>query len=516
MIDTHLPDTVQFQKRMPWLIALNSVAAVLVILLLDLFSPLHPANLRLMPDQDFFQLVGKVWAEGGVPYRDIWNQKGPFIFLVNMLGWRLTGNEYGIVIIECVFLLATMWFLWLTINTINDHMRRSNANVPAQSRISDMLVLWICVLWVSICLPGSWNMTELFCLPFLSASAWLLLRSLFSYQDFPSDHDAWHIPFFWAYAHGLAFGVCLMTRLSNAVGVCAGLLILTVLLIMRRRWSNLGICVLEFLAGAATFFVPFAVYFAAHGVFYEFMYGTVLYNLHYAGGLSATAGIPSLSTLVLVFAIPAAMLFTGVIHMARHKAVSCDMIFLVLSSALFSVLFFQMFAIQTGSYLHYTMIDVVFLPMVMIPAAAFLRNRRPRVIALTCVAAVLLGYAVARTRQVMDWPNFDNTQMVRLTEQSQGSIAFYNMNSLAYTLNDVKPAYPYAVFQDWQAEFSDDLRSKIADSYVQPRTKILVVQQYGDLTPVISDTLKTKYRFVRSFTDISGTYSIYQRIKHAA
>ena len=89
------------------------------------------------------------------------------------------------------------------------------------------------------------------------------------------------------------------------------------------------------------------------------------------------------------------------------------------------------------------------------------------------------------------------------------------MNALAYTLNDVKPAYPYAVFQDWQAEFSDDLRIKIADSYAQPRTKILVVQQYGNLTPVIADSLKTRYRLVRSFTDDSGTYSIYQRIGHA-
>lgn len=49
------------------------------------------------------------------------------------------------------------------------------------------------------------------------------------------------------------------------------------------------------------------------------------------------------------------------------------------------------------------------------------------------------------------------------------------MNTLAYMLNDVKPAYPYAVFQDWQAEFSDNPRTKIIDSYAQPRTKMLVV-----------------------------------------
>lgn len=464
-----------------------------------------------MPDQDFFQLVGKVWAEGGVPYRDIWDQKGPFIFFVNMLGWKLTGNGYGIVIIECVFLLAAMWFLWLIIGTVFDH-ERPDSRESAQSYAISMLTLWICVLWIAICMPGSWNMTEMFCLPFLAASAWLLLRSLFAYQDHPTNRDVWHIPGTWAYVHGLAFGVCFMTRLSNAMGVCVGLLALTVLLIMRQAWKNLGTCILGFLAGVATFFIPFAVYFAAHGVFYEFMYGTVLYNLHYAGGLNATAGIPGLTTLVLVFIVPAIMLMTGVVRAIQRKAITCSSVFLILGSVAFSVLFFQMFAIQTGSYLHYTLIDVVFLPMALIPAIILFRNQLLRIAALACVAVLLLGYAGLRTRQVMTWPEFDNTWVAQLTEQSQGSIAFYNMNSLAYTLNDVTPTYPYAVFQDWQAEFSNEMRTKIINSYSQPSTEILVVQQYGDLTPVITDVLNAKYQFVRSLTDDFGTYSIYQRI----
>lgn len=507
--------TIQLRARTLVCGLANACLAVIAIFLLDLFSPLHQKNLLLMPDQDFFQLTGKVWAEGGVPYRDIWDQKGPFIFFVNMLGWKLTGNGYGIVIIECAFLLATMWFLWLTIGTVNSHEHLLTNRKPTESRVTNMLELWICVFWIAVCMPGSWNMTELFCLPFLAASAWLLARSLFAYQDSPANRSDWRVPVSWAYVHGLAFGVCFMTRLSNAVGVCVGVLVLAILLIMRKTWKNLGTCILGFLAGVATFFVPFAVYFAAHGVFYEFMYGTVLYNLHYAGGLSAALGIPGGSTLVLVFAVPVAMLLMGIIRSIRRRAFTCDSVFLVLGSLVFAALFFQMFAIPTGSYLHYTVIDAVFLPLALVPVANVLRNQLPRVVALTCVAALLLGYAGLRTRQVGAWPEFDNTWVARLTEQSHGSIAFYNMNALAYTLNDVKPAYPYAVFQDWQAEFSDDLRTKIVDSYAQPRTKMLVVQQYGNLTPVITDTLKTKYRFIRSFTDKVGTYRIYQRIPHA-
>ena len=509
------PHTTQRPKNTPLHIMLNAAAAIAAVVLLDLFSPEHRANLHLMPDQDFFQFAGKVWAEGGVPYRDIWDQKGPFIFFVNMLGWKLTGNGYGIVIVECIFLLITMWFLWLSIGTVHDHERPSGDGRLAYSHAADALTLWICVFWIAVCLPGSWNMTELFCLPFLAASAWLMMRSLFAYQDHPTNRDVWRIPGTWAYVHGLAFGVCFMTRLSNAAGVCVGVLVLTVLMLMRKTWKNLGTCILGFLAGVATFFIPFAVYFAAHGVFYEFMYGTVLYNLHYAGGLNAASGISGVSTLALVFAVPAAMLLTGIIRSIRRKAFTCDSVFLVLGSLVFAALFFQMFAIPTGSYLHYTVIDVVFLPLVLAPVTNVLHHQLPRLVALSCVVSLLFGYAGLRTHQVEAWPEFDNTWVARLAKQSHGSIAFYNMNALAYTLNDVKPVYPYAVFQDWQAEFSDDLRTKIVDSYAQPRTEMLVVQQYGNLTPVITDTLKTKYRLIRSLTDEVGTYRIYQRIPHA-
>lgn len=144
----------QRPKNTPLHIMLNAAAAIAAVVLLDLFSPAHRANLHLMPDQDFFQFAGKVWAEGGVPYRDIWDQKGPFIFFVNMLGWKLTGNGYGIVIVECIFLLATMWFLWLAIGTVHRHECLLANRKPAGSRGTDMLGLWVCVFWIAVCLPG--------------------------------------------------------------------------------------------------------------------------------------------------------------------------------------------------------------------------------------------------------------------------------------------------------------------------------------------------------------------------
>ena len=75
-------------------IVLNSAFVTVLITLTDILSPIYPRVLETWySDQYIFELTGKMWAEGGVPYVDFWDQKGPLIFLFNMLGWKLTGSS---------------------------------------------------------------------------------------------------------------------------------------------------------------------------------------------------------------------------------------------------------------------------------------------------------------------------------------------------------------------------------------------------------------------------------------
>lgn len=56
-------------------------------------------------DSNMFQVIGKYWASGeALPYRDIWDLKGPIIFFVNALGYWLTGDKLGVFFIQLVSL----------------------------------------------------------------------------------------------------------------------------------------------------------------------------------------------------------------------------------------------------------------------------------------------------------------------------------------------------------------------------------------------------------------------------
>ena len=51
-------------------------------------------------DNAIFQIIGRGWVEGKIPYVDLWDQKGPLIYFINALGYWLTGNQTGIFLIE--------------------------------------------------------------------------------------------------------------------------------------------------------------------------------------------------------------------------------------------------------------------------------------------------------------------------------------------------------------------------------------------------------------------------------
>lgn len=57
-------------------------------------------------DSAFFLLMGKGVTQGKIPYLDLYDQKGPMIFYVNALGYLLTGDRYGIFLMQIVNLTA--------------------------------------------------------------------------------------------------------------------------------------------------------------------------------------------------------------------------------------------------------------------------------------------------------------------------------------------------------------------------------------------------------------------------
>lgn len=70
-------------------------------------SPLFPYYYG--GDSAQFLTIGKAWYLGKVPYIDLFDHKGPFIFWIDMLGfWLANGQKYGVAFIQCFFLFFSL------------------------------------------------------------------------------------------------------------------------------------------------------------------------------------------------------------------------------------------------------------------------------------------------------------------------------------------------------------------------------------------------------------------------
>jgi hypothetical protein len=113
-------------------------------------------------DSAVYKLVGKSWAEGLLPYVDIWDQKGPLIHAVDALGYKCFGADIGIFFIQIVSLYITAIFSFKS-------LKLSYAQLPS------LLLTFFLVLSLSINYDGG-NLVEEYLLPFISISYYFLLK----------------------------------------------------------------------------------------------------------------------------------------------------------------------------------------------------------------------------------------------------------------------------------------------------------------------------------------------------
>ncbi|HAH71054.1 MAG TPA: hypothetical protein DCL74_04905 [Succinivibrionaceae bacterium] len=57
-----------------------------------------------------FLTIGKEWCNGKIPYRDLFDHKGPLIFFIDMLGFALNGGKSvsGVFVIQIIFMFGSL------------------------------------------------------------------------------------------------------------------------------------------------------------------------------------------------------------------------------------------------------------------------------------------------------------------------------------------------------------------------------------------------------------------------
>ncbi|MCO7110942.1 hypothetical protein NIA69_19845 [Gemmiger formicilis] len=215
----------------------------MVLALCSKSSPLYAFNDWM--DANIFFTMGRSMLGGRVLYRDVFDHKGPVLYLLYGLAGLVGGTDFrGVLVLE---IIAMTSFLYTGLRT---------AELLAGRRLS---VWWMALPAAGMAASRAFShggSAEELLLPFLAAALFSLVRAL---------HSPTAKPLRAVCVQGLLAGCALWLKYT-VLGFYLAWVVVLAALYLRRGWlAQLGRSVGAYLGGMALATLPWVVYFGVHG-----------------------------------------------------------------------------------------------------------------------------------------------------------------------------------------------------------------------------------------------------------
>lgn len=462
-------------KLSPWILL-----AFIAFVVLYACSYYTHADYRVLAfDQDIFYVIGRNWAEGKLPYITAWDSKGPFIFFFNMLGYFITKSDLGIFLLEVINFTLVSWCSYFFLCQY------------CSRKLSFTYTLLFIASYIIINSGG--NQVGDCTLLISVISIFLAYNWSRKYQDGIIEH-----PCKYAFIYGLFFASCLLSRLTNAIAICASIIVIISILIFHRKWKNLIKNSIAFMIGCCTFALPFIIYFSIHNALSDMWYATFLYNIEYAMHSHPDAVTDTHFPLVYFtlynISIISVLLssFIAIIYNIRKK---------IAYIWGFIALFTIGWIIKSYANANYTISFLPILFVALIELSTLYKNNKKKlyltgIYVIGIIILIGTGNYIRTTlcygTVAKDMEKDAQYQINMLKDiPKKDSYIFYNGLPYVYATQNINPYYPYWICQDWAIENGMSLRKKVRDCYAKGDVKWIIIFDYEHSN--IKDILLKRY-----------------------
>ena len=359
-------DKVCGKRSFPWVMA--ALSLVIVLMYSRTTSPLFGIEAA---DSAMFKTMGRVLTDGGVPYVDYFDHKGPYLYLINAVGEWLS-PVWGLFAMQVVWnaLTLSLWFM--------------TARLFARPSYAFAITLSAIIGYIGVYCGG--NLSEEWSLLPASLTCFLALSYLLESHDTPLPHPVWQ-----SLVYGLCFGFMFLVRPNDAVMVCGGAMtgIFLFLVFRRRAYANAALNALAFAVGATIAAAPWIIYFAQRDALADFWFGLIGFNMGYGGGVFANLlNIWPMLQIIILASIAIALTFEAKRRGTRWLIVPVAILTLMLYGR--------------NGYLHYY---ITLIPCLLLPALALLFCQPNRKVTFCFVIPLLVSdYCIEGVAQALKIP----------------------------------------------------------------------------------------------------------------
>ncbi|MBP3656007.1 MAG: hypothetical protein J6K32_04840 [Clostridia bacterium] len=484
------------RSRIPGALVSFLLAAVFVLFFGECNTPLGP---RIGSDNAMYLTMGTALAQGYAPYSDIFDHKGPLLFILQMLPQLIAGG-YS--------LTAVYWqevvFLFAGLRIVSAMARRSGMR-------GELLLQLIYLGALGACMDGG-NLTEEYAATFILAGLYAA-QCVFDRDDEAQPKDML-LP---AAVMGAAAMLAFLTRANNALGLCGMTAGIALTLLFGSRFAALGACAAGFLAGCAAAGLPVLAWLAYHGAISDAVYGSIIHNMMYAETGSASRVHALFFTpygyTALLFAAVAALGALRAYMRSRRAALPLGML---LTAALAGMSCF----ISHKFYSHYLMVLAPIAVMgavqilAVLPAGRLSSRRTLQIYTCVVLACVVLLGARAnhnrlKEREGLDQFIADAQELYALVpEEDRDSFMAYRVEPKWYVAAQALPCMRFYFLQEILGQADPAVMDEVANEFETNPPQWVVIFYNREFGPPYDERVAQVFESRYTFVDAKGQYQL--------
>ena len=438
-------------------------------------------------DSFIFQVLGKFWLHDSIPYRDLYDNKGPFLYAMNAIGYWFVDNQTGLLFVQIPFFFIT--------GIITFHFLQIGFNKKYSFWLSIALLLGL-----SYGYNGGNNACE-YSLPFILCSFLLFYRWI----DQRATNDTQH-PLSCNYLYGVAIGFCMMTRPSNALVVLMIVAYVTFHCLSRKRIKELVLCIIITAAGCLTICLPFILYFTAKGCLYDFYYALIVSNMHYLKNTGLWESPMYMKrAIALIFSYINCFIFfiIGLYQILSNRRRRNGVLWLTMSVV--CILFF----VRTNCYPNYAhicfpfaIIGLLELKLVYEESNSIEKSRSLiLLIAFILICTNITNGAYTFAKNTIHDKSSKKTLYAAYDEmfksipkEEYDSFASYNCLPEMLLRWNICPRYRFFALQGFSSSYNLDVYEKTNDEFVKGEANCILVNHWKGVPTTIQNTLNNRYQ----------------------
>ena len=231
-------------------------------------------------DSSVFLYIGKRMQSGVVPYRDLFDHKGPLLFFIQYFGLLFSGDKFfGVWIIELICLTVAIYFSYKTLQILN-----------SKNTVINFLTILLSYLVIGLQLFEGGNLTEEYALPAIAFFGYVFSKFLKT-----GECTRWE-----TFGAGLGFMAVCLIRINMIGFWMVGLPIIVSVLAFKRQFKKMLWYILWFILGSLIVLLPCLIYLLLTNSLVDMWKYYFVFNFDYAKNYG-NGGIGSLNQLRSIF-----------------------------------------------------------------------------------------------------------------------------------------------------------------------------------------------------------------------